>query len=93
MGKVHGPNIIYVGGGAVVFPQLRLHPSLGRLVAQLEAQLIVNPVRSLHVDLSAFAAKKNVDATIAIADTRLSDLADAGFNVGLLAVAGFVVVS
>ena len=62
-----------------------------RLVAQLKAQLIVKTVRSLHVDLPPFAAKKNVDATMAIADARLADLTNAGFDAGLLAAAGFVV--
>lgn len=33
-----------------------------------------------------------MDAAIAIADARLADLADAGFDAGLLATAGFVVV-
>jgi len=92
MDEVHGPNIIHAGGRAAVFPQLRLHPALGRLVAELEAQLVVNPVGSLHVDLPAFTAKKNVDAAIAIADARLADLTDAGFDAGLLAAAGFVVI-
>jgi hypothetical protein len=49
-------------------------------------------VCSFHVDLPAFAAKKYVDATIPIVDTGLADLPDAGFNAGLLAAAGFVVV-
>jgi hypothetical protein len=49
-------------------------------------------VRSLHVDLPALTAKKNVDPAIAIADTRLADLTNAGFNAGLLAATGFVVV-
>ena len=92
MDKVHGPYIIDAGGRAAVFPQLCLYPSLGRLVAQLKAQLVVNPSRSLHVDLPAFAAKKDMHPPIAISDTGLADLPDAGFNAGLLAAAGFVVV-
>ena len=88
MDEVHGANIIDAGGRAAVFSQLRLHPSLGRLVAQLEAQLVANPVRSFHVDLPAFAAKKNVHALIAVADAGLADFAYAGFNADLLAAAG-----
>ena len=48
-------------------------------------------VRSLHVYLPAFAAKKNVDAAIALADARLADLAVAAFDPGMLAVRGFEV--
>lgn len=76
------------GGGV----RHRLHPALGRFVAELEAQLIVNPVRLLHVDLLPLTAKKSVDATVPIADTRLPDLTDAGFDAGLLAAARFVVI-
>ena len=54
---------------------IRLHPSLGRLVAELEAQLVLNPVRSLHVDLPVCAPKKNVDATAALTDTSKLDSA------------------
>jgi len=79
------------GGRAAAFLQLRLHPAPGRLVAELQNQFVVNPLRSLHVDLRAFPAEKNVDAAIAIADTRLADIADAGFDAGLLAAPGFVV--
>jgi len=71
------------GGRAAAFLQLRLHPAPGRLVAELQNQFVVNPLRSLHVDLRAFPAEKNVDAAIAIADTRLADIADiadAGFD-------------
>jgi len=76
------------GGRAAAFLQLRLHPAPGRLVTELQNQFVVNPLRSLHVDLRAFPAEKNVDAAIAIADARL---ADAGFDAGLLAAPGFVV--
>ena len=68
------------GGRAAAFLQLRLHPAPGRLVTELQNQFVVNPLRSLHVDLRAFPAEKNVDAAIAIADTRLADIADAGFD-------------
>jgi hypothetical protein len=89
---VEGFDIGIVRRLAGPFPQLRLHPSPGRLVAELETELVVNPVCSLHVALLAFPAKKNVEAPIAIADTRIADLTDAGFDASLLAAAGFVVI-
>lgn len=87
MDEVHGPNIVHAEGRAAAFPQLRLHPALGRLVAELEPQLIVNPVRSFHVYLPPLTAKKNVDPAVSIANTRLADLTDTGFNAGLLVLA------
>ena len=37
MDEVHGPNLIRGCRGLAVTAQLRLHPSLGRFVAQLQA--------------------------------------------------------
>jgi hypothetical protein len=46
----------------------------------------------LHVDLPSLAAQKHVDAPVAVAHARLADLFDAGFDAGLLAAAGFVMI-
>jgi hypothetical protein len=92
MDEVHGPDLIGCGSCATIVAQLRLHSSLGRLAAQLQAQTRVNPMRLLHVDLPALAAQKNMDAPVAIPDARLADLLDAGFKAGLLAAARFVMI-
>jgi hypothetical protein len=47
---------------------------------------------SLQVDLPAFATQEDVDAPVPIANARLANLLDAGFNAGLLATTGFVMV-
>jgi hypothetical protein len=85
MDKVHGPNIVRSGSCATIVAQLRLHSSLRRLVAQLQAQLVVNPMSSPQVDRPAFATQENMDAPVPVADARLANLLDAGFNAGLLA--------
>ena len=92
MDEVHGPNLIGCGSCATIVAQLRLHSSLWRLVAQLQAQTRVNPMRLLHVDLPALAAQKNMDAPVAIPNARVADLFDADFKAGLLAAARFVVI-
>jgi len=46
----------------------------------------------LQVDLPAFATQEDMDAPVPVADARLANLFDAGFNAGLLAAAGFVMV-
>jgi hypothetical protein len=40
---------------------------------------------SLQVDRPAFATQENMDAPVPVADARLANLLDAGFNAGLLA--------
>jgi hypothetical protein len=63
-----------------------------RLAAQLQAQLVVNPMRLLQIDLPALTAQKNMDAPVAIPNARLADLFDAGFKAGLLVAARFVMI-
>jgi hypothetical protein len=92
MDEVHGPNLIGCGSCATIVAQLRLHSSLWRLVAKLQAQTRVIPMGFLQVDLPALAAQKNMDAPVAIPNARLADLFDADFKAGLLAAARFVVI-
>ena len=56
MHEVHCPDFVRPDGFLTVFAQLRLHPPLRVLVAQLEAQLIVYAKCLLHVDDPAFPA-------------------------------------
>ena len=37
MHEVHGPGLVRLHGRAAIFPELSLHPSFGRFVAQLQA--------------------------------------------------------
>lgn len=57
MDEVHGPYIIDPGGRTAAFPQLRLHPSLGCFLAQLQAHLPVKPVNPLSVDCPVLTLK------------------------------------
>ena len=75
-----------------IVAQLRLHSSLWRLVAQLQAQFIVNAMGLLQIELLSLAAQKNMDAPVAIPNPGLADLFDAGFQAGLLAAAGFIMI-
>jgi hypothetical protein len=70
-----------------------LRPSLRRLVAQLQAQFVVNPMGLLQIDLPSLAPQKNMDAPIAVADPRGANLLDPGFKTGLLAATGFVMIA
>ena len=92
MDEVHGPNIVRSGSCATIVAQFRLASSLRRLVAQLKAQLVVNPMSSLQVDLPPFATQEDMDAPVPVADARLENLLDAGFDAGLVATTGFVMV-
>ena len=60
--------------------QLRLDPSLRRLVAQLQAQLIVDPSRLLHVDQPPLSPPHHVNPAIAVAHPRLAYLLDPLFQ-------------
>jgi hypothetical protein len=44
------------------------------------------------VDFPAFATQEDMDSPVPVADVRLANLFDAGFQAGLLATTGFVMV-
>src|SRR5580692_406977 len=90
MDEVHGPDLIGCGSWATIVAQLRLHSSLRRLVAQLQAQFVVNAMGLLQVDLPSLATQKNMDAPVAIADPRGANLLNPSFQAGLLTATGFV---
>ena len=75
---------------ATIVAQLRLHSSLRRLVAQLQAQFVVNAMGLLQIELPSLATQKNMDAPVAIADPRGANLVDPSFKAGLLTATGFV---
>jgi hypothetical protein len=70
----------------------RLHSSLRRLVAQLQAQFVVNAMGLLQIDLPSLAAQKDMDPPVAVTDPRGANLVDPCFQAGLLAAARFVVI-
>src|SRR3546814_2502409 len=74
--EVHRPHIVRSDRRSTVLAQLRLHPPLGGLVAQLQAQLPVKPIDLLWVHDPALAAQDVIDTTIAVANVRLADLLD-----------------
>ena len=48
--EVHRPGFIGSCRRAAVLPQLGLHPALGRLVAQLQAHIAIQPIHALGID-------------------------------------------
>ena len=62
MDEVHRPDIVRSGRRGPVLAELGLDPALGRLVAELQSQLIVNPVGLLDVDVPALTAQENMHA-------------------------------
>src|SRR5580700_6841125 len=73
MDEVHGPDLIGCGSCAAIVAQLRLYPSLRRLVAQLQAQFVVNAMGLLQVDLPPFTTLKDMDASVAV-QTRVAQI-------------------
>ena len=93
MDEVHGPDLIGCGSCAtIVVAQLRLYPSLRRLVAQLQAQFVVNAMGLLQVDLPPFTTQKDMDASVAVQDACRANLFDPSFETDLLAATGFVMI-
>lgn len=93
MDEFQGPHIIDAGGHAAAFPQLRLHPPLGRLLVELKAQLLVKPIDPLAIDFPGVASKQDMDPTISIAYARFRDLLDPLFELGLLGALATIVVA
>lgn len=87
MNEVHRPDIVRPRRRRTIVAQLRLDPSLGRLVPELQPQLIVNPVRSLDVDVEPLTLEHDMHTPIAVSDARLANRLDAGFDPGLVALA------
>src|SRR6185437_7011972 len=75
--KVHGPDLVGCRGRRAILAQLRLDPSLGRFVAQLQALLAIETADALGVDRPAFPPKQHMNSPITIANPGLGDLPDA----------------
>ena len=91
--KAHRPDIVGSDGLLAVLTQLGFHTPLRVLVPQLQAQLIVNPARLLHVDDPALASQQDVNTPITIAHTRLCNLLDPPLNSSLVRPPGLVEVA
>lgn len=89
--EVHGPYIVRPNGRRTILTQLRLHPPLGRVVAQLQPQLLVKPVYLHGVHNPAFPTKDVIDTAIAIAGVRLTNAFDALLDRGRIGATGLVV--
>jgi hypothetical protein len=82
--EVHRPDVVGPDRRLAIVAQLRLHTPLGRLVAQLQAQLRVQPVGPFMVHPPALALEQHLDAPIAVADAYRADLLDACLEAGLV---------
>jgi hypothetical protein len=83
MNEVHRPSLVRMRGHNAVVPQLRLHPALGRFVAQLQAQFTIDAPRLVPAMGAPLAPKQNMNPPIAIAHPRLANLSDPLLEEGL----------
>ena len=74
--EVHSPDVVGPGGGLTVLAQLCFDLALGRLVAHLQAQLLVKPIYFLAIDRPSLAFEQYRDPPVAVANPRLGDLFD-----------------
>lgn len=80
MDGIHCPGFSRPGSLAKIVAKLRLHLSLGLLDPDLKAQLVVNPMGSLHTHLPGFAPKQNMHPSSSVSDAGLADIPNAGLN-------------
>ena len=88
--EIHGLDLVRMCGIGSILPELGLHPPFGGLVAQLQAQLVVKPAGSLHVDRPSLTQQKDVHTPVAVANACLTDLLDPLLQRSLLATPGLV---
>ena len=84
----HRPRLLAHRGLLPVFPELSYDPSFRCLVAQLQTQLGLNPVRLLLIDGRCFPPPKHMDTPIpmpiAIAQAGLAGLLDLSLKFALI---------
>ena len=90
MNEVHRPDMVGMGRFRAIGAKLRLDPSFGNLVAELEVHLLVKAIDSLRIDRPPVALEQDMNATITVAHPRLADVPDLQLQFGLLAAPGLV---
>src|ERR1700744_1013590 len=85
MDEIHGPCLVVCEGDATIIAELGLHPPLWRLVAQLQAQFLVEAIDALGIHIPPFPPQQHMNAPIAVSHARLGDLLYSLFEVGLTA--------
>jgi len=88
--KIHRPDVIGMGRLRPVGSQLRLDPTLGNLVAELQVHLLVKTIDSLRIDGPPVALEQDMNATITVTHPCLADVFDLQLQLGLLAARGLV---
>lgn len=78
--EVHRPDIVRLDSFRTTLPKLRFQPPLRRLVPELHAQLLVNAIGLLPINLPALALQQHVDTPISEPDTDLTNLFDSLFQ-------------
>ncbi len=92
MDKVHSPDLIRSRRRTAIVAQLRLDPTLGCLVPELETQLLVKSVDPLWIDIPALAFEQHMNPAIAVTHACLGDLLDPLDEAGLPGPSGAVVI-
>ena len=82
--EVHRPGLVGPLRRSSVIAQRRLYPPLRHLVAQLQAEFPVDPVRPLMVQAPSLPPQQHMHAPIAVAHARRADLPDAPLKAGLV---------
>lgn len=90
MNEIHRPDVIGMGRLRPVGSQLRLDPTLGNLVAELQVHLLVKATDLLRVDGPAVTLDQDMHTPIAVAHPCLADVFDLQLQFGLLAAPGLV---
>jgi hypothetical protein len=93
MNEIHRPGLVGLRRQFSITPKFRLDPALGHFVSQLKAQLNLDPMRLLVVDLPADTAQQHMHAAIAVTHARRANLLNPSFKAGLIGATGFVMVA
>jgi len=90
MHEVHRPGLVAPCRRTTIVTQLRLHPPLRHLVAELKTHLLVKTIDPLRIHIPALPLQQHMDTPIAVTHARLADLLDPLPEGGLIAAPGCV---
>ncbi len=83
MDEVHGPRLLRVRGVFAVVAQLGLDAPFGRFRPQLQAEFAIDALGLLLVDHPSVPPQQHMNAAVAVAHPRLTDLFDLRLEDGL----------
>ena len=84
MDKVHGPCLVDLNGIFPIVSKLGLHATLRYLIPQLQTHFFVKTINPFRVYLPSFALEQDVNTSIAVTYTRLTNISDLDLQIGLI---------